>query len=365
MGRIALVTPYHTGSHARWADGLACHSHHEVSVFSLPGRFWKWRMHGGAISLARDVLAQDVTYDLILTTDMLDLTTFQAITRRRYANTPMAVYFHENQLTYPPPPGQKRDLHYGFINYASMVAADHVFFNSTYHRDALLDELPRLLKHFPDYNELDTLDTIARKSTVLPLGLDLKQLDAHQPLVRRSGPLRILWNHRWEYDKQPVQFFEALYALQSAGMPFEVIILGESFRQRPGEFLEAQKLLAEHIIHTGYTESFAEYAHLLWAGDVQVSCAIQDFFGGATCEAIYCNCYPLLPDRLNYPTFIPSDRHLQHLYRDQPGLVKLLRDACLNVAEIRKTSLRETVIQYDWDAIIETYDSAFERLMAQ
>ena len=24
----------------------------------------------------------------------------------------------------------------------------------------------------------------------------------------RTGPLRVLWNHRWEYDKNPDEFFK-------------------------------------------------------------------------------------------------------------------------------------------------------------
>ncbi|MCS7260956.1 MAG: DUF3524 domain-containing protein, partial [Anaerolineae bacterium] len=75
-------------------------------------------------------------------------------------------------------------------------------------------ELPRLLKHFPDYNELETIEALRAKSTVLPLGIDLTRLDAFRPAARKrpNTPPLILWNHRWEYDKNPCEFFEALYA---------------------------------------------------------------------------------------------------------------------------------------------------------
>ncbi|MFO8112479.1 MAG: DUF3524 domain-containing protein, partial [Desulfosalsimonadaceae bacterium] len=43
---------------------------------------------------------------------------------------PAAIYMHENQLAYPIRPGETRDLHYGFINYVSMLCADQVLFNS-------------------------------------------------------------------------------------------------------------------------------------------------------------------------------------------------------------------------------------------
>lgn len=321
-------------------------------------------MHGGAVTLARNWLADPWQPDLILATDMLDLTTFLALTRRRLANVPTAVYFHENQLTYPPVPGTKRDLHYGFINYATMLAADRVYFNSAFHRTAFFDELPRLLKHFPDFTELETIDQLKRRSEVLPLGLDLKTLDTPGPKPQHSGPLRIVWNHRWEYDKQPGAFFRALYALQQRGLPFKVILLGESFRQRPEEFQEAQRRLGDRIAHVGYVPSRQSYARLLHSADVQVSTAIQDFFGGSTCEAIYCGCIPLLPDRLNYPALVPPDGHTHCLYRGLNDLIDRLARACEEPERLRGMGgYRRHVEQFDWRGLIARYDAAFQAVI--
>lgn len=364
MARILLLEPYNTGSHARWVASLARFSSHTIHTLTLPGRFWKWRMHGGAVTLARNWLASPWQPDLLLATDMLDLTTFLALTRHQLAGVPSAVYFHENQLTYPSIPGTKRDLHYGFINYATMLAADHVFFNSAFHRSAFFDELPRLLKHFPDYTELETINVLKQRSEVLPLGLDLKALDESEGKAQHSGPLRIVWNHRWEYDKQPEMFLEALYKLQRRGLSFKVILLGESFQQRPEEFLEAQERLAHHIEHVGYVSSRDEYARLLHAADVQVSTAIQDFFGGSTCEAIYCGCHPLLPDRLNYPALVPTEVHAQSLYRDFDDLVDKLSRACERPEHIRRSEGFHThVEQFDWRNIIVRYDDAFQTII--
>ena len=96
--RIVLLEPYYTGSHAAWADGFARHSSHEVTVLSLPGQFWRWRMQGGAVSLAREYRARALCPDLILATDMLDLPLFLALTRDLTTGIPTAIYFHENQL---------------------------------------------------------------------------------------------------------------------------------------------------------------------------------------------------------------------------------------------------------------------------
>ena len=158
---ILILEPYFTGSHKAWAQGYQKQSKHTVEILNLPGNFWKWRMHGGAVSMANNFLATDFEPDLLLATDMLDLTTFLSLTRHKTSKIPIAIYFHENQLSYPWSPSdrdvmQKRDKHYGFINYVSALTADAVFFNSKYHQDSFLDELKRYLKHFPDHTDLET-----------------------------------------------------------------------------------------------------------------------------------------------------------------------------------------------------------------
>ena len=57
--RIALLEPYDTGSHAAWLRGLQHHSANDIVPLSLTGQFWKWRMHGVAVTLARQALRQD------------------------------------------------------------------------------------------------------------------------------------------------------------------------------------------------------------------------------------------------------------------------------------------------------------------
>jgi glycosyltransferase involved in cell wall biosynthesis len=358
MASILLVEPYDTGSHAAWMRGYCQHSAHHVEILSLPGQWWQWRMHGGAVTLARLFVERDLRPDLIVASDMLDLTTFLALTRSRTAYTTTAVYFHENQLTYPPGPRIKRDLHLGFINYASALAADAVFFNSAFHHADFLDELPRLLKHYPDYNELPTVDAIRAKSSVLPIGLDLRRFDAFGPKPPADNPI-IVWNHRWEYDKNPAAFFSALDQLIAAGIDFRVILAGQNIRQQAEDFEQARDRLGTRLIHYGYAPDFATYARLLWQSTLAVSCAWQDYFGISMGETIYCGCLPLMPRRLNYPDLIPPQYHDLCLY-DEGELANVLRRA-LDTPTPRE--LRGFIASFEWSVLAPQYDMTFQTVI--
>lgn len=365
--KILLVEPYFTGSHAAWAKGYARFSQHQVEILSLPGQFWKWRMHGGAVSLAKQFLTRDIKPDLILATDMLDLTTFMALTRDLTASIPTAVYFHENQISYPWSPDDRdvqkeRDKHYGFINYTSALAADVVFFNSAYHQDIFLEELPRLLKHFPDHQELDTVKKIRSKSRILHLGMELDKFNAYAPGGNGGGqsakeelPL-ILWNHRWEYDKNPGEFFEALYVLMKKDLDFNVAVLGENFSQSPQVFDLAHKKLGERVIQFGYAEKFSEYAEWLYKADILPVTSEHDFFGMSVVEAVYCGCFPLLPQRLSYPEILPIKDLPYNYYEDFDDMVRKLAKAVEDVAYIRNLNFRDLTERFSWENMAPRYD---------
>lgn len=368
--KICLIEPFHTGSHAVWAEEFSRYSRHEVELLTLSGRRWKWRMHGGAVTLARHFMADGCEPDLLLASDMLDLTTFLALTRKKTAGLPTALYFHENQLSYPwspngANPAQQR-AHYAFINYTSALAADAVLFNSRYHLKAFTGELPEFLQGFPDQNELASVDLIKKNSQVLPLGLDLRRFDEHQPgaMGDRTRPPLVLWNHRWEYDKNPEEFFRALYQMQDEGIAFEVAILGESYRNCPPVFSEAKQRLGKRIVHFGYAENFADYARWLWQADLLPVTSNHDFFGASVIQAIYCNCTPLLPDRLAYPEHLPAAMQNKFLYSGFDELLEQLRGLLIN--PLRQTDeLHAHVAGYDWGKMVSRYDTLFDQLNSE
>lgn len=356
---ILLLEPYYTGSHKVWADGLKKYSPHNIKILSMPGSFWKWRMHGGAITLAEKFNKLDLIPDLILATDMLNLSSFLALTREKTANIPTAIYFHENQLTYPWSPidrdiKKNRDHHYSFINYISAYIADKVFFNSAYHKDIFLKDLKPFLKMFPDNRDLKTIDAIKDKSEVLHLGVDLSALSRHKPPSSKNKTPLILWNHRWEHDKNPEDFINALIILKNKKINFEVAFLGECFNKVPEIFLKAKKQLKEKIVHFGYVENQTEYIDWLWKADIIPVTSHHDFFGVSVVQAVHCGCIPLLPDRLSYPELVPISKYPENFYSKKEDFTAKLEDMILKPDNY--PAPKEAVAGFNWPNIISEYN---------
>lgn len=365
---ILLLEPFFTGSHASWARGLAAHSRHDVEILELAGRHWKWRMHGGAVTLARRFLAGGYRPDVVLASDMIDLGAFLALTRKVTAGVPAAVYFHENQLTYPWSPKDRDrrrawDRHYGFINFVSALTSDRVLFNSRFHMDSFLEALPVFLRKFPDHQELERVAFIREKCEVLPLGFDLRSLDVPETETAPEHPRPlVVWNHRWEYDKNPGDFFAALRVVAGRGRAFDLALVGEVFDVVPKPFRDAAAEFGDRIVHSGYVENRGEYAAWLRRSHILPVTSDQDFFGGSVMEAMYCRCHPILPRRLAYPELLAGERYADCFYGEFDELVEKLDSAIRNFRSLPTDHLRAAACRYDWKEMAPRYDRRLQAL---
>ena len=370
--KVLALEPWYGGSHRNFVDGLIENSHHEYELVTMAARFWKWRLQGGAQTLARkcrQLVESGFTPDVILASSMVNIPAFLALSRKYIGNVPVVYYLHENQLTYPLSKEEKRDLSYAYINYLSCLAADQVVFNSEFHYNEFIRALPGLLRVFPDYTHLHTVSEIRAKSRVMHLGMNLQ---AHARYANTSGSDRgspiVLWNQRWEYDKNPEAFFRLMNRLDDAGCGFRLILAGKRFEEQPSEFDTAFERYADRILHYGYAEDFEEYSRLLHRADIVVSTAIHEFFGIAMLEAIYCGCHPLLPNRLSYPELIPEKLHkpLLHapiLYDDDESLFTILKAMLLGEERpLPHGTLRGIVEHLDWSVHVEQYDALMASL---
>ena len=366
--RIALVEPYYGGSHRVWADGYVRHSGHDIELVTHAARFWKWRMHGAHLTLAAEVektAAASGPVDVLLVSSMMDVAGFLGATRGEFGGVPIAVYFHENQFTYPLSPLDRPDLTYPMTNWSSAVVADRVVFNSEFHRRLFFSEARRFLRQFPDHPHAGFIDPVAERSEVLAPGVDLARIDRRRPGARGASAPLLLWNQRWEHDKGPDRFVGAMAALVEAGAEFRVAVTGERFVSSPASFDRLPGLLGDRLVHFGFAPD-DQYVDLLLSADVVVSTADQEFFGIAIVEAMYAGALPVLPARLVYPERIPAGFETRCLYADEGDLVNKLRTALSDPAASRSSAaaLAPTVAEFDWPLVAPRYDAMLEALAA-
>lgn len=322
MASVLFLDPYHGPSHSALSTALRDHSRHDVTLLTMEARKWKWRMRGAALAFEPRIRALPAPPDILVVTDMVNLPELLSLLRDHFPpRIPVVAYFHENQLTYPLPVRDERDFHFGLMNIYTALAADRVIFNSEFHRDEFLGALPSVLAKMPDHRPQGIEERILARSAVLGPPID----------VAPSGAPRenlILWNHRWEDDKDPESFFRVMRRLDDRGTDFGLVMLGQSFQQRPACFDRARKDLAHRIRHWGYVESREEYVDLMSRCRVAVSTARHEFYGLAVREAVACGCYPLLPRRVVYPELVHGRE--EFLYGSEQelleSLVRLMED---------------------------------------
>ena len=305
--RALLISAYDAASHRRWRTELCEQlSEFEWTVVALPPRFFSWRFRGNALTLSTLYKEQlECDYDLIVATSMTDLSTLRGLIPA-LASIPTLVYFHENQFVYPIQHEvvQREVFHFCMLNLYTAVSADFVVFNSEYNRQSMLSGVEKLLKKMPDLVPKGVANQIAQKSAVLPVPL------ADALYVQRAlnpAPNHVLWNHRWEYDKAPEVFFDALAHIQNRGVRFKLSVLGQRFRSAPECFKRARERFQSELVDWGYVDSKAQYYDILQQADLVVSSARHEFQGIALLEAVASGCRALAPNRLAYPCYLPSD----------------------------------------------------------
>lgn len=363
MARGLFVEPFYGGSHKAFLDGLVRHSRHEIQTLTLAEGEWRRRMRRGAQELAEVCETLPGDFDFLVATDMLDLPVFLSLTRPRFERVPVAVYFHENQMTYPRIKGTKFNSWFGAINYQSALSADAVRFNSGFHRDDFLGAL-RALGELPN-NWLTPkgIAAVERKSGVLPVGVELDWISALETDRQPDLPRTVLWNHRWEFDKAPDLFSRTLDRLAERGVPFRLIIAGEPGDNPSDAITSLPEKFPQQVVHFGFAESQAAYGKLLCASDIVISTTRHEFFGIGTVEALAAGCVPMVPNRFNYPALVPESLHRQLLWESEADLLMKL-EALLTGPLPQTTTLQQATRPYAWDAVAPEWDAFLGRLAA-
>jgi glycosyltransferase involved in cell wall biosynthesis len=214
----------------------------------------------------------------------------------------------------------------------------------------------------PDARPLWALEEMVQKIEVLPLGVEFA--DIGPPSPRRDGsPPLILWNHRWEYDKAPEEFFSVLVALAQKGAAFRVAVAGEAFSKVPPVFDEGRKLLGDRVVHWGYEPDRLAYVRLLAASDFVVSTAVQENFGLSVVEAAYAGAQPLAPRRLSYPEVLPASLHDSCLYAGVDDLERRLGGLLVGETErVPAKTLRAAMEAHAWENRVGVFDELMRQV---
>jgi len=302
--KILLLSAYHAQSHQSWCRSLmVMFPEHEWILLTLPGRYFNWRIRGNALSWSmgqRDILEKN--YDLVLATSMVDCATLRGLIPN-LANIPWVVYFHENQFEYPV--SAKNDhTEPKMVSLYNALCAEKVIFNSQYNYHTFISGLERFLKKMPDQVPENILKSIASKSEVIPVPINV---DNFLPVDKgvESVPV-LLWNHRWEYDKGPQQLYNVLTELYQRKFLFKLNLIGPQFRVIPDAFDKIQQEFSNVIKNYGFIESVVEYKKILASSDMVLSTALHDFQGLAILEAVAAGCIPVVPSRLAYTEIFPE-----------------------------------------------------------
>lgn len=365
MANVVLVEPFYGGSHRAWADAWTAQSRHDLALISHPDQFWRWRLRGGAVTLAEAFATHVVEHgapDVVVVSGMVDVAAFTGLARKVLAATPVAMYLHESQLLYPAAPNQRPDNAAALTNWRSMAAADALWFNSAFHRDAIRGALPALLRSQPEPTHEHLIDQVFANTAVLWPGVATNWLIAGE---RTSNAVpRVLWNQRWAHDKNPRSVFAALVAMAEQGLEFTVALAGENQRPDSDDVAWVTDRLGDRVDHQGYAPA-AEYERLLLSSDVVVSAADHEFFGIALVEAMAAGAVPVLPARLSFPELVEPAWHDVALYPDgalRSRLTEVLSG--LGAAQDATQGLRQSMARFDAAVAARAHDDAVDALLS-
>ncbi|MCE3028901.1 DUF3524 domain-containing protein [Salinicola sp. DM10] len=296
--KALLLSAYAAVSHRVWAEGLvAAFPEIAWTRLELPPRHFAWSIRANPLiwQVSQEAaLAQN--YDLVVATSMVDLATLVGLCPA-LGRAHKVVYFHENQFAFPASAQQTPRPEPMMVNLYAAMAADSVVFNSRYNRDSFCDGVRDFLGRMPGRPRPQVwLERLAERARVLLVPLP------ESPPRQANGGHRIVWNHRWEYDKNPEAFFAALAQLIEEEVAFEVAVMGQQFRARPAIFDQARAWLGERVVCWG-EQPGEVYHQMLDSGAIVVSTTDHEFQGLAIMEAVTRGCVPLVPDRLCFPDY--------------------------------------------------------------
>lgn len=374
--RILLLSGYDASSHRHWRRtlerGLPCFDWTQVA---LPDRYFSWRIRGNSLSFAfqyKEILQQN--FDCLIVTSMVDLASLRGFIPG-LAEIPTIVYFHENQFDYPMLSvidDDKNIVNAQLTSIYTLLCADYVLFNSEYNRKTFFKGANQLFKKLPDGIPKGVLQQVEKNAAILPVPISDSQSLGAASLSKKynaNSVIEIVWNHRWEYDKQPAVLFKALAMLKKSGYSFKLHVLGQSFRQIPDCFEPAKTLFKNEIKTWGFQER-PKYLEVLFQSDLVISTALHDFQGLSMLEAINSGCFPIAPNRVAYPEYMNNKNlyqvggsidEAQSLYKKLVSVFDWLQST--NEQQKSQLSQKQSINKYLEEYLLVKYEQLINEII--
>ncbi|RLA05835.1 MAG: DUF3524 domain-containing protein [Gammaproteobacteria bacterium] len=358
--KILLLSGYDATSHRYWRNTLAEKlSDYDWTQIAMPDRHFYWRVRGNSLGFAFDhqeTLNQH--YDLMIVTSMVDLSSLRGFCPS-LTTIPTIVYFHENQFAYPQSEYRTNLVNVQLTSIYNALCGDKILFNSQFNLSSFLSGARALLKRFPDLVPKGLVERIESRAEVLAVPINVSQPDSLEQQKQIQQIPHIVWNHRWEYDKQPQVVFDALAKLKAQGFDFRLHVLGQSFRKQPECFEQAKLQFADQILTFGFQPK-QKYLDILSQSDFVISSALHDFQGLSLQEGITLGCIPIAPDRVAYPEYVaPSN-----LYKTSDNPDMEAESLFLKIAELinSKQQMLTDISSYHSNRLIPLYKKTIESL---
>ncbi len=395
--KILLLSAYDAASHKAWRTRLErLLPEYQWTQLALAPRNFNWKIRGNSLIWAHreaDILKQD--YDLLIATSMVDLSSLRGLVPQ-LASIPSIVYFHENQFHYPLAQQRAENIEHQLVPIYSALCCEEIVFNSRFNQQSFLAGARSLLKKLPDKLPGSILEKLESSRVIgVPLRLEEVRIDdvrIEEVIIEKASKkhnaenkpeniepsedklLDLLWNHRWEYDKGPGLLLTVVRMIKDQALPIRMHIVGENFREQPGEFSEIEKLLREHeqdcglaSAEFGFIKDIDSYHELLGSCDVVLSTALHDFQGLAIQEACAQGCTPLTPDDLVYPEYLDERFLYKRADSDEDSAKEIIsrltqwQKIMQSKGDLPKTKLKD----YDQQFLRQRYQLLIEELIKE
>jgi glycosyltransferase involved in cell wall biosynthesis len=149
---------------------------------------------------------------------------------------------------------------------------------------------------FGEYLSDETMQTLDKKSRVLPFGLISGDEPISPPAEPNSTPI-VLYNHRFENYKMPSRTFELLDQLRGDGHEFEIVVT-----QTPG-----QGTRKYHYDRTVYASSRDDYLDNISSPSINITNTVNETFCISALDSLMMGHLLVAPNALTFPELVPPD----------------------------------------------------------